>query len=206
LPIKVDRSRIDIRKLTLADDVADFSCGQKDLDEYILYQAVDQQLDGAAVVYLAWLKNQIVGFLSLNMSNIESEHIAGEHRPAHTPYLYFPSLMIGRLATDKRFWRQGIGTLLCQFAISTAIKMRKSAGCQFVILNAKKNSVQFYQRCSFQLSARQRQQPFMYFKLPRTALPPRTFVARVEILIRPCLERFCRILAHNSKFRQRLQR
>jgi GNAT superfamily N-acetyltransferase len=169
LSIKIDLNSVVVRKLTLEDDTASFSCDQADLDEYIWYQASEQQLDGAAVVYLFQFQTQIVGFLSLNMSSIKAEHVAEEHRPEHTPYLYFPSLMVGRLATDKRFFRQGVGRLMCQFAVATAVRMRKHAGCQFVTLNAKPDSISFYQNCGFKLGENQppnRREPFMYFKLP----------------------------------------
>lgn len=167
--MSINLDKIDVRKLTLEDDTGSFNCGQKDLDEYIWYQAKDQQLEGAAVIYLAWFEAQITGFLSLNMSSIKTEHVAKEHKPEHTPYLYFPSLMIGRLAIDERFSKQGIGRLLCQRAISTSIRLRKEVGCQFVILNAKKDSIKFYERCGFSLGKNQppeRDEPFMYFKLP----------------------------------------
>jgi GNAT superfamily N-acetyltransferase len=169
LSIKVDLDEVDVRKLTLEDDTASFSCGQVDLDDYIWYQAQEQQLDGAAAVYLAWIQGCIVGFLSLNMSSIWAEHVAEDHRPEHTPYIYFPSLMIGRLACDRRYQKQGVGRLLCQRAISIAIKLRRDVGCQFVILNAKKASINFYESCGFTLGKHQptnREEPFMYFKLP----------------------------------------
>ncbi len=103
------------------------------------------------------------------MSRIKAQYVGEKHQPEHTPYIYFPSLMIGRLATQMQCWEQGVGRLLCQRAVSTAIRVRKEVGCQFVILNAKKESVKFYERCCFQLAENQppeREDPFMYFKLP----------------------------------------
>lgn len=169
MSISVNLDEIVLRKLTLEDDTASFSCGQKDLDEYIWFQAKDQQLEGAAVVYLALIGTKILGFVSLNMSSIRADLVVEEHQPERTPYVYFPSLMIGRLAVEKQCWMQGVGKLLCQYALSTAIKLRKEVGCQFVILNAKKDSIKFYVRCGFQLGKSQppgRNEPFMYFKVP----------------------------------------
>lgn len=68
----VNLDRVDVRKLTLKDDTAVFSCGQPDLDEYIWYQAQGQQLESAAVVYVACLGEVIVGFISLSMSSIKA--------------------------------------------------------------------------------------------------------------------------------------
>ena len=59
--------------------------------------------------------------------------------------------------------------MLCLYAIATAARLRDEVGCQFVILNAKKYSIPFYERCGFKLAENQpkgRHEPFMYFKLP----------------------------------------
>ncbi|MGA2789808.1 MAG: hypothetical protein ABSF00_03450 [Candidatus Bathyarchaeia archaeon] len=56
---------INLRKLSIADDTGFFDCGNSDLNDYIRYQAKDQQLQHAAVIYLALFNTQIAGFLSL---------------------------------------------------------------------------------------------------------------------------------------------
>jgi predicted N-acetyltransferase YhbS len=77
--------------------------------------------------------------------------------------------MIGRLAVAVNFQRRGIGGRACLYAVATAAKLREDVGCQFVILNAKKSCIAFYQRLGFTLAQNQpagRREPFMYFKLP----------------------------------------
>lgn len=153
----------------LADDTGFFDCGDSALNDYIRFQAKDQQLEGAASVYLAFFDTQIVGFLSLNMSSIEISNIGKGHHPSHTPYRYYPSLMIGRLAVEVKFQGREIGRMLCLYAIATAVRLREEVGCQFVILNAKRPSIAFYERCGFKLAENQpkgRREPFMYFKIP----------------------------------------
>jgi hypothetical protein len=86
---------LDIRRLTLRDDVGSFDCGDSDLNEYIWYQALDEQNTGAGVVYLAWQDQDLVGFVSLAMSTLQVRLVDGQHRPRITPYTYFPALMIG---------------------------------------------------------------------------------------------------------------
>ncbi|MGA2789807.1 MAG: GNAT family N-acetyltransferase [Candidatus Bathyarchaeia archaeon] len=103
------------------------------------------------------------------MSSIEVSSIDEKHRPLHTPYRYYPSLMIGRLATELQFQGKGVGRILCLYAIATAAKVREEVACQFVILNAKIASIPFYEHCGFKLAENQpkgRREPFMYFKLP----------------------------------------
>ncbi len=157
-----------IRKLELTDDVGNFDCGDASLNEYIWYQAIKQQIDGSSIVYLAWQANILVAFVALSMSLITIDLLETAHVPEGTDYSYFPALMIGRLATDKRYQRRGIGSYLCRFAIAKALELREHAGCQFVILNAKKDSIPFYVKNGFQLGRNRpdRNEPFMYLRLP----------------------------------------
>jgi GNAT superfamily N-acetyltransferase len=160
---------LDIRRLTFSDDVGSFDCGDSDLNEYIWYQALDEQNARAGIVYLAWQNQDLVGFVSLAMSSLQVELVDGHHRPGSTPYTYFPALMIGRLAVDRRCQRLGLGTNLCRFAIARAMELREVVGCKFVIVNAKQASIPFYLKNGFQLGQNQpkdRREPFMYFKLP----------------------------------------
>ena len=157
-----------MRKLTLRDDTAYFDCVDDELNDYIWYQAKDQQLEGAAVTYLAAYDNQTVGFTSLTMSSLQIGYVSRWHLPRKT-YSQFPALLIARLATDYEYQHQGVGTTLCQFAIAKAIEHRNGLGCQFVILNAKPNSIRFYEKLGFETCAGQsasRRNIFMYFKLP----------------------------------------
>lgn len=166
----IDALKLQFRKLTLADDTAYFDCCNSDLNEYIWYQAKDQQLEGAAVTYLAYYDSRLVGFDSLTMSSISIDYVTKKQLPSVT-YPQFPALMIGRLATDYEYQRQGVGKTLCEFAIAKAVEYRETIGCQFVILNAKPNSISFYQKIGFEMGLAQpawRKNPFMYFKLPST--------------------------------------
>ena len=84
--------------------------------------------------------------------------------------------MIGRLAVDKEHQGRGFGTEVCDFAVANAMDLRDRLGCQFVIVNAKPDSIRFYEKIGFQLAPNQLKQrePFMYFKLPLPDPPPTT--------------------------------
>ena len=160
--------KLDIRKLNLSDDIGYFDCGNSDLNEYIRYQALEQQDEGSSTTYLARHGSDVVGFISLAMSSLSVENVERWHLFKASHYQNFPSLMIGRLAVDKKHQRQDCGTELCKFAVANAMELRDRIGCQFVIVNAKPDSIGFYEKTGFQMGPNQlkRREPFMYFKLP----------------------------------------
>lgn len=157
-----------ICKLTLEDDVGCFDCGHQELNEYLWLQAIPQQLDGSGTVHLALRGATLVGFITLSMAHLSVERVAEGDLP-ETEYRNFPSLLIGRLAVDKRHHLQDVGTRLCQFALKKAIDAREIFGCQYVIVNAKREAIGFYEKNGFRLGESQpsRREPLMYFKLPR---------------------------------------
>ncbi len=164
----IDVSNLQFRKLLLTDDTADFDCCETNLNDYIWYQAKDQQLEGSAVTYLSFYDHRLVGFVSLTMSSILIQYVNKLHLPRGS-YPQFPALMIGRLATDYEYQHQGVGKALCELAIARAVEYRETVGCQFVILNAEPGSIPFYEKLGFEICPDQpksRNNPFMYFKLP----------------------------------------
>ena len=157
-----------IRKLAPSDDVGYFDCGDRELIEYIWYQALDEQNEGSSTTYLAWDNSHLVGFVSLAVSSLRVELVEKKHLFRRSQYKSFPSLMIGRLAVVKDLQGRDFGSRLCDFAVANAMELREKIGCQFVIVNAKPNSIRFYEKNGFQLGYNQpkRREPFMYFRLP----------------------------------------
>ena len=102
------------------------------------------------------------------MSSLRVELVEKRHLFRRSSYKNFPSLMIGRLAVDKHLHNQDYGSKLCDFAVANALELRDRIGCQFVIVNAKPDSIPFYEKNAFQLGPNQvnRREPFMYYKLP----------------------------------------
>lgn len=66
----------------------------------------------------------------------------------------YPAAKIGRLAVDKAFQNQGIGTMLIQSLVQSFIKKNKT-GCQFITVDAindqKQRTIKFYEDNGFKL-------------------------------------------------------
>jgi ribosomal protein S18 acetylase RimI-like enzyme len=56
---------------------------------------------------------------------------------------------IARLAVDSRFERRGIGTYLVYAAIAKAFSINGITGCRFILVDSKKESIDFYEKLGF---------------------------------------------------------
>ena len=89
----------------------------------------------------------------------------------HFPYNY-PAIKIARLAVDHRHDGAGLGRTLVKLAIGIGKEaICPSAGCRFVVVDAKRESVGFYEKCGFTLLAspdnQQNEHPMMFLDLLR---------------------------------------
>lgn len=82
-------------------------------------------------------------------------HVAVEQFGADVPvdgfrYADYPAVKLARLAVDANLQGQGVGAQLVDFAVAlTEEFIMPHAGCRFLVVDAKPNSVGFYERKGF---------------------------------------------------------
>ena len=107
------------------------------------------------MTYLWFLKetDELIGYFTLLNDKINLEgNLKKYFNEKNIKYSNLPSLKIARLAVDNRFLRRGIGTLMIEYIVRRAKFISiKIAGCRFVTVDAKKNSILFYQKNEFQI-------------------------------------------------------
>lgn len=66
-------------------------------------------------------------------------------------YDHYPAIKIARLAVDRRYARIGIGKTLVELGLAIVVEeICPRVGCRFVVVDAKRESVSFYERkCGF---------------------------------------------------------
>jgi len=100
----------------------------------------------------------IVGYMTLVCSEIDLGKNATLHpgemeetRKTY-PYTTYPALKIARLLIDSRHRTAGIGTTLVRYAFSVAnLAICPKVGCRFIVVDSKRQAVDFYQKCGFTL-------------------------------------------------------
>jgi GNAT superfamily N-acetyltransferase len=118
-------------------------------------------------------KTDIVGYVTLVCGEIDANG-AGQVADGYT-YSHFPAMKIARLMIDSRLRKKKWGEQLVDFAVGTAKDIICPAvGCRFVVVDAKKESIGFYERCGFTLldtdENRDRESPVMFLDLHKVAL------------------------------------
>lgn len=118
-------------------------------------------------------KTSIAGYITLVCGEIDANG-AGQVADGYT-YSHFPAMKIARLMIDSNLRKKRWGEQLVEFAVGTAKDIICPAvGCRFVVVDAKKESIRFYERCGFTLldtdDNRERESPVMFLDLHKVAL------------------------------------
>jgi len=164
--------RIEILSSSHREKIKNLKSYEKDLVDFLLEDALDNQEKKISKTYLWFLKttDELIGYITLLADTINLDaSLKDEFRKKGIPYKSLPALKIGRLCVDDRFQRKGIGSLMVQFAVYNVKKINESCGCRFITLDAKRNpepskdSMHFYKAIGFkEIRTRQKGTAPMY--------------------------------------------
>jgi GNAT superfamily N-acetyltransferase len=118
-----------IVRLNNDTEIKSFESGNEDLNNFLLNDAKDYLASLLSVTYII---------------QSDSDTVAYYCRKS------YPAVKIGRLAVSKKFANAGIGTMI----IDTIKELYKNssfqhAGCRFIIVDAYKNALLFYEKNRF---------------------------------------------------------
>ncbi len=135
--------------VTADHDLTGFDCGNAELNGWLVDHALASQKADLARTYLALSDTRIVGYLSLTTGSI---------RPAAAPKRYargmprhpIPTILIARLAIDRRYQRQRLGTRLLAEALRLAVLASDTVAARLVVVDAiDDDAAAFYRRWGF---------------------------------------------------------
>jgi len=129
-----------------------FSCGVDALDRYFREQAGQDLRRRLAVPYVMvdGATETIAGYYTLSSVSLLAQSLP-EHivrRLAHYPV--FPATLIGRLAVDLRYRRQGLGERLLLDALRRSVAASHEVAAMAVVVDAKDDAARaFYESYGF---------------------------------------------------------
>lgn len=129
--------------------VRDFACNERScgnhahFSDYLNTHALLEYCSGRNITHLFCSVDEdenpvlVKGFITLRASSV----LVGTESGG---YVGVPSVEISELAVDKRYERQGIGSMLLKFAISFCEEVREYIGVRYLTVYADKMAVDFY--------------------------------------------------------------
>jgi len=145
----------------MSKQIRQFSCGDKDLDNFFLYDAekYEHHLLGKSYCFLMDSDNSIaVCMFTLSNSSIEARNLPNnrkrkltENIPHEKSLSSYPATLIGRLGVDKNMSGKGIGTELIKIIKQWMLLPSNLTACRYLTVDAYNNetTLRFYEANGF---------------------------------------------------------
>lgn len=169
---------IQIKQIEPGDRLTGLSLGDEaftPLKTFLAKNALKYETQSLARTYAAFRQDnqRVVGYITLVCGQIEAGD--GDEQLVQEPglqyhYNHYPAVKIARLAVDRRLRGRELGRSFVNLALGQAKSVICPAvGCRFVVVDSKKESVTFYERCGFTMldtqANRERASPVMWIDL-----------------------------------------
>jgi GNAT superfamily N-acetyltransferase len=120
-----------------------FSCGEPSLDDWLKRRAFKNHASGASRCFVICDGDEVVGYYSLSAGGIS--HVDAPKPMRRNMPDPIPILLLGRLAIDRRYHNQGLGSALLRDAMLRAVAVAGNAGIVAILLHAITDQAkQFY--------------------------------------------------------------
>lgn len=137
--------------LTPEHDVSHFSCGEASLDEWLRKRALANQTSGASRTYVLCADVKVIGYYALAVGAVAHHEASGRIRRNMPDPV--PVMVLARLAIDRSYQGQGIGTALLRDAILRTMQAAQIAGIRAILVHAVSEPARkFYEKSGFHAS------------------------------------------------------
>jgi predicted GNAT family N-acyltransferase len=150
-PIPEGELRVERFKETVR--VRDFDCGNKELNDFLNTEEVaNYEAEKFGKTHLVYWQTEgsLLGYFTISNESLRTEYfhsVKSFTLPSEIRLKTVPGILIGRLATDLRFQRRGVGSSILRYIAGLALASPAAARCLF--LEAYPESVEFYKRFDF---------------------------------------------------------
>jgi GNAT superfamily N-acetyltransferase len=130
-------------------DLATFDCGDPELNEFVVEDALSYQEQFLANTTLMLCDGVVAAYFSLAADAIQLDLDEKQAAEIDVPFASFPALKICRLATDLRYQGRTCGTQALEFCVGLARHLNDEhrhdgVACRFVTVDAYPKSVEWY--------------------------------------------------------------
>jgi GNAT superfamily N-acetyltransferase len=153
--------------LTEGNDLQKFRSSNYELNDFLRNDARSSQDKLITRTFLCYHLDDLVGFLTLVADTIEVKLVEAPDGVDGYQYSKYPAIKIARIAVDEECAGRGIGRFLLLWAMGTVYRVSRVVGCRYITVDAKKESVPFYEKNGFKIIKRYagRNFPPMYINM-----------------------------------------
>jgi len=153
MKIKEIKDNYHFENLTEEHDLSEFDCGDEDLNDFLKTDALKQQEARLNVTKLIMCEDEIIGYVSLLtdtlvLKNINDENLREKIKGdlnIKSKNREISAVKIGRLALDKKYIGEGLGThILRSILLDLKIISKKEIGFRFIIVEGYARAFNFY--------------------------------------------------------------
>ncbi len=150
----MDLTTLDVEPLGRHHDRAAFSCDEPSLTGYLRKQArqdVDRDLASCWVLCTPG-DSAIIGYYTLTATSVDVSSLPPDLAKKAGRYHVVGAALLGRLAVDSRYARQGVGSHLLLNALRRVLRTTQSGiGVKAVVVDAlHERAARFYEKFGFQ--------------------------------------------------------
>lgn len=159
MKINLPVTEIEICKINEETEGMSFDCGDQDLNEFILNDALRYYQSRLSTSYILrdLTNGEMIGYFSLahdkiSLADFPSNSAYNRFRKRFFSrskmFKSYPAIKICRLATSKKYQGKGFGKLIINMIISSYQQDNK-AGCRFVTVDAYDSAIHIYHNHGF---------------------------------------------------------
>jgi predicted N-acetyltransferase YhbS len=115
--------------------IEDFDCGKPTLNFWLVSRALRNQRENFTAVRVVHDDMRVVGFYGLAPTSVTPTLLPRSIRTGQPPDPV-PCILLGQLAVDRRYAKQGIGTGLVRHALTRTVQAAGLIGGAALIVNA----------------------------------------------------------------------
>ena len=131
-------------------DRKDFDCGDAELNKWLFQMAkqhTEKRISSTFVAVTDEASIELLGYYAISLAELVNTELPQQYRK-RLP-VRIPVFRLGRLATDLRHQRKGIGECLLFDAIDRVAGISKEVGGIGLVVNAKPSAINFYKGYGF---------------------------------------------------------
>ncbi|MBL1142062.1 MAG: GNAT family N-acetyltransferase [Proteobacteria bacterium] len=112
----------------------EFDCESNSLNEWLAKRAIKNQDSGASRTFVICSQNKVIGYYTLASGSVE--RLSSPKSISRNMPESIPVTVLGRLAIDKQFQQQRLGSALLKDAIQRTTLIAKDVGVRALLVHA----------------------------------------------------------------------